>query len=210
MPQYFNLSVLYELPFYKNREALLGHVLGGFNISAILTASDGFPWTPVTCSAAEATPGGQTLCPIRPIEYLGGAGHNTYNNAYIYRNQLPTRRQGLFHHYESHSVDPPLAARNRAQLLARPRILSTDISFGKSTNLSGMHMGEARRLDIRANFYNIFQQAEPAAAGIRQCQLHYRESGFRFVPWRNGRPGSRVCLRASASSRTGFQPVRLA
>ncbi len=79
VPQYFNFSTLYELPFYKKQEGFLGHLLGGFNISAIVTASSGFPWTPVTCGAAEATPGGQTRCPIRPIEYLGGAGHSTSN-----------------------------------------------------------------------------------------------------------------------------------
>jgi hypothetical protein len=180
VPQYFNFSSLYQLPFYKAQEGFLGHLLGGFNISGILTASDGFPWTPVTCSATEVTPGGQTLCPIRPIAYLGGAGHSTSNSAFIDGTNFPQGGPAYFvitNPAPGPVSTPPGIGRNSWR---GPGFFSTDISVGKSTSLSGLHMGEAAKLDLRANFYNIFNKLnlQPLAFGSANTTIENQAFGL--------------------------------
>src|SRR5688500_19671147 len=44
---YFNLSALYELPFFRRRNAFVGKVWGGFEVTSVVTARTGFPFTPV-------------------------------------------------------------------------------------------------------------------------------------------------------------------
>jgi hypothetical protein len=39
----YNILAVYEVPFYKNQQGFLGHVLGGWNISPIFTAGSGLP-----------------------------------------------------------------------------------------------------------------------------------------------------------------------
>jgi hypothetical protein len=39
----YNLSVLYDLPFYRNQKGVLGKVLGGWSISPLFTAHSGLP-----------------------------------------------------------------------------------------------------------------------------------------------------------------------
>ena len=39
----YNILAVYEPPFYKNQQGILGHVLGGWNISPIFTAGSGSP-----------------------------------------------------------------------------------------------------------------------------------------------------------------------
>ena len=45
---FFNMSGLYELPFFQGRNDFVGKVLGGFSVSGIVTAHTGFPFTPKT------------------------------------------------------------------------------------------------------------------------------------------------------------------
>ncbi len=180
VPQYFNFSAVYDLPVFKKQQGFLGHLLGGFNISPIFTASSGFPWTPVTCGAAEATPGGQTLCPIRPIDYLGGAGHNTSNSAYIDGTNFPEGGKSYFvitSPTSGPTTLPPGIGRNSWR---GPGFLSADMSIGKTTRLSGLHLGEAAKLDIRANFYNIFNKLnlQPIAFGSANSTIENQDFGL--------------------------------
>ena len=68
----------------------MGRLLGGFELSGILTARSGFPWTPKTGQPV-TTPGGPTLSPTRPVEYFGGALMDHSNDAFIRWGQLPGR-----------------------------------------------------------------------------------------------------------------------
>ena len=77
-PQMFVMSYVYDLPFYKNQNGLAGHVLGGWELSGIVTIQSGQsqtitqsndPWSMVTINSATAycsTP----PCPLYP----GGLG----------------------------------------------------------------------------------------------------------------------------------------
>ncbi len=180
VPQYFNLFGLYDLPAFRRHQGFLGRLLGGFTISGILTASSGFPWTPVTCSAAEVTPGGQTLCPIRPIAYLGGAGHDTSNSAYINGTNFPEGGKAYFlitNPSPGPVTTPPGIGRNSWR---GPGFFSTDMAIAKTTSLSGLHMGEAAKLDLRANFYNIFNQLnlQPLAFGSANTTIENQDFGL--------------------------------
>ncbi|HET7112883.1 MAG TPA: TonB-dependent receptor, partial [Pyrinomonadaceae bacterium] len=57
---YFNLSGLYELPFFRRRNDFAGKVLGGFEVTGVVTARTGFPFTPVV-GGCTSTPGGPSL-----------------------------------------------------------------------------------------------------------------------------------------------------
>jgi hypothetical protein len=180
VPQYFNLSSLYNLPTFHKQQGFLGHLLSGFNISGIFTTSSGFPWTPVTCGASEATPGGQTLCPIRPIAYLGDAGHSTSNSAYIDGSNFPNGGKSYFvitSPTSGPTTLPPGIGRNSWR---GPGFLSTDMSIGKTTSLSGLHLGEAAKLDLRANFYNIFNKLnlQPISFGSANSTIENQDFGL--------------------------------
>ena len=77
-PQMFVMSYVYDLPFYKNQSGLAGHVLGGWELSGVVTIQSGQsqtitqsndPWSGVTINTA--TPYCSTPpCPLYP----GGLG----------------------------------------------------------------------------------------------------------------------------------------
>lgn len=81
-PQMFVVSYMYDLPFYKNQNNLMGKILGGWELSGITTIQSGQsltitqnsdPWSLVTTtnSTATCTIGGTTTsCPLYP----GGIG----------------------------------------------------------------------------------------------------------------------------------------
>ena len=57
-------------------------LLGGWEISPIVTFHTGFPWTP-KIGQSVSTPGGPTLCPTRPVSYNGAALTDVDNQAFI-------------------------------------------------------------------------------------------------------------------------------
>lgn len=146
----FNLSGLYELPFFRNRHDFVGKVLGGFQLTGILTANSGFPFTPKIFESIRQ-PSGEFFGPIRPTAYFGGALDDTSNDAFL-------RPGGNFPgggaRYFSTVAGPPGIGRNSFR---GPRYFSVDMSIVKKTGLPGF-LGEAANLELRANFFNIFNQ----------------------------------------------------
>lgn len=147
---YFNLSGLYELPFYRNRHDALGKLLGGFQLTGILTANSGFPFTPKIFESIRQ-PSGEFFGPIRPTGYFGGALSDTSNEAFL-------RPGGNFPGggalYFPLTAGPPGIGRNSFR---GPRYFSVDMSIVKKTGLPGF-LGEDANLELRANFFNIFNQ----------------------------------------------------
>ena len=150
---YFNATALYELPFFKGSSGFVNGVLGGWVISGIVTYHTGFPFTPVsgTCTS---TPGGgpASLCPARPQGYSGPSDLPSSDDAFI---------AGIFGPNGS-SFFPwipdatPGIGRNSFR---GPRYFNTDISFAKQIPLSRIkQMGETANLELRANFFNVFNQ----------------------------------------------------
>jgi hypothetical protein len=175
---FFLLSGMWDLPI-RHRW------LGGFQLSGIMTARSGFPWTPKTGQSI-TTPGGPTLAPTRPIGYLGGALTDSSNEAFI-------RPGGNFpgggrSYFDISSPGPPGIGRNSFR---GPRYFSTDLSFAKRTRL----WNETSNLDLRMNLYNVFNQTNLAPFGF-QSQSTFIENDIFFGRADRGLAGRVIELQA--------------
>jgi len=153
---YFVASGLWEIPYRRTQEDSLGRLLGGFQLSGILTARSGFPWTPKT-GQPFTTPGGPALSPTRPVAYFGGAFTDRSDDAFI-------RPGGNFpgggrKYFDITHPGPPGIGRNSFR---GPRYFGVDLSAAKRTRL----WGESRILDLRMNLYNVFNQLNLAPFGF--------------------------------------------
>ncbi|PYS87875.1 MAG: hypothetical protein DMF64_21980 [Acidobacteria bacterium] len=165
----FNLSSIYELPFFRGRNDFVGKALGGFSISSIVTANSGFPWTPVVEGTGIRTPGGPTLSPFRPQGYTG-PNIDTSNSAFITGSNFPGGAARFFtvrtipNGSGGFVVAPPGIGRNSFR---GPHYFNIDMSLVKQTRLpSALHLGEGANLELRANFFNIFNKLNLAPFGF--------------------------------------------
>jgi len=154
------LSGEYELPWYKKQEGFIGKVLGGFEITPIFTYHTGFPYT-VKIGQSVSTPGGPSLGPIRPTEYYGQTIYSNSNDALINGTNWPG---GGAKYFDIADNGPPGIGRNTFR---GPRYLDTDLSISKVIKFPGnWHMGEAAALDLRANFFNLFNNLNLTPIGF--------------------------------------------
>ncbi len=109
-------------------------------------------------------------CTVRPEAYLGGAGSN-YSNS-TFKQQLGNFPAGPGAYFVAPTLSetaipaPPGVARNSFR---GPRYSSVDATLGKAFGLPNMKFfGENANLEIRANFYNLFNQLNFQAIGNQQ------------------------------------------
>jgi outer membrane receptor protein involved in Fe transport len=153
---FFNMSSLYELPFFRGRHDLAGKLLGGFEITGIMTTRSGFPWTPVIYGDGTRTPGGPTLSPFRPQAYIGPSDLDTSNTAFITGSNFPGGGKPFF--IVRKAADGTVAAPGIGRNTFRgPGYFNVDMSLVKQTGLPGF-LGEIANLELRANFFNIFNK----------------------------------------------------
>jgi hypothetical protein len=152
---YFNLSALYELPFFRRRNDTMAKILGGFEVAALVTARTGFPFTPVV-GGCTSTPGGPQLCPVRPQGYSGPTELDTSDEAFMTGSNFPGGGAPFFTVFDqpNNTVAPPGIGRNSFR---GPGYFSVDMSLIKHTRLGGF-LGESSDLELRANFFNVFNQ----------------------------------------------------
>jgi outer membrane receptor protein involved in Fe transport len=154
---YFVLSSLYELPFLKDRSDFLGSVFGGWMVTGILTTHTGFPFTPVV-GGCTSTPGGPQLCPVRPQGYTGPSDIDTSNNAFINGTNFPGGGAPFFvvNKQANGSIAPPGIGRNSFR---GPNYFNVDTSLVKMFRFGKIgNSGEGAFLELRANFFNIFNK----------------------------------------------------
>jgi len=150
------LSGLYNLPFFAHNKGALGKVLGGFEIDGILTAHSGFPWTPSVFGDEATDLSGDGFRPDRPLAYLGGAIQNPGNQDFI---------NGIFPRNSMHPNGGPdyfIITGNGPAGIGRnsfrgPNYFSVDMSVAKTIGLPGF-LGENSNLELRANFFNLFNR----------------------------------------------------
>jgi hypothetical protein len=90
----YNVLAVYELPFYKSQQGILGHVLGGWNISPIFTAGSGLPLYCNTNTDAQAFGSGdgnnffdnEQCLPVGPVNTGSATVHNNGGNPNIFAN----------------------------------------------------------------------------------------------------------------------------
>ena len=150
---YLTWSGIWDLPILRSRSDWVGKVAGGWQISGILTARSGFPWTPVT-GVSVSTPGGPSLSPTRPIAQIAKPMDDHSTDAF-------TRPGGNFPgggaaYFDFTRSGPPGIGRNSFR---GPRYFSTDMTLSKSFSTAGFgHLSESARLELRANFFNVFNK----------------------------------------------------
>lgn len=181
---YLTLSALWDLPIFRERKDALGYLLGGWQLSGIVTRNTGFPWTPKIFQNLRQ-PSGETFGPTRPTLYRGGALNDTSDEAFIrvggnfpgggatYFNQnVITDSTGA----ATLALNPPGIGRNSFR---GPQYFSVDLSAHKQfgfPKLAGL--GENTRLELRANFFNAFNMLNLQAFGFSDSGVDVRNPNF--------------------------------
>jgi hypothetical protein len=148
-----NISGLWDLPLFRNRRDFIGKAFGGWQIDGILTAHSGFPWTPHTGQCVRSANSNNFVCPSRPTRYFGGALEDTDNEAFIRPDgNFPGGGLVYFDPNNPGGALPPGIGRNSFR---GPRYFAVDLSLGKRTGLPSF-MGEGAFLEVKANFFNAF------------------------------------------------------
>ncbi|HST52930.1 MAG TPA: carboxypeptidase regulatory-like domain-containing protein [Pyrinomonadaceae bacterium] len=145
----FVASGVWDLPFFGNEKDTVGKLLGGWQLSSILTAHTGFPWTPVVGQCVSTR--GPQLCPTRPVAYFGGAGTDSSNDAFITGSNFPGGGSAFFSTAAPVGFQVPGIGRNSFR---GPHYFDVDMSVAKRFGLPGF--GEGKFLELKANFFNIF------------------------------------------------------
>ncbi len=171
------ISGLWDIPTPFKGDSWTSKLLGGWQINGIWSYHTGFPWTPKIGSGVRSL-SGDFFGPIRPIAYYGtqplSNSNENFLNGGIFPNNIisnecdnPAFPQGCSAYFltrtnrdgtntPTYLVNPPGVGRN---VFRGPKYRALDISFVKRFKLDGLAgMLEGTGLDLRANFFNIFNQ----------------------------------------------------
>ncbi len=157
----FRAFGVWELPFFRGRRDWVGRLGGGWELSGILTASSGFPWTPLVgggeCSAVVA---GGGVCPLRPIaQILPAATSDTSNDTFLGTGQFPGGGLLYFTPPPPGTFTAPPRPGVGRNSFRGPRYFSVDMTAVKRFGLPAMpFFGESASIEIRANAYNLFNK----------------------------------------------------
>ena len=158
-----NVSGLWDLPLFRNRNDVVGKVLGGWQINGIVTAHTGFPWTPHTGQCVRSANSQDFVCPSRPPRYFGGNLEDTDDEAFIRPGgNFPGGGLIYFDQDNPGGVLPPGIGRNSFR---GPRYFAVDLSLAKRTGMPSF-LGEGAFLEFKANFFNAFNNLNLAPFGF--------------------------------------------
>ncbi len=176
----FVLSGLWDLPGFSGGKGFLGKVLGGWQINGVFTAHSGFPWTPEqgccffgTAGSAANDINGDGIGNDFPTQWDGKGGVGSSNQSFIngvfpkdaahpsgagfdYFNIAPG---GNCPNFPANCITARVRGNNGIgrNRFRGPFYHQIDMTLGKHTSLPAfMHLGEAAALDLRGNFFNIF------------------------------------------------------
>ena len=169
-----NVSGLWDLPFLRNRRDFVGKAFGGWHIDGILTAHTGFPWTPHTGQCVRSANSSDFVCPSRPPRYFGGALEDTSNDAFTRQfGNFPGGGLVYFDPNNPNGALPPGIGRNSFR---GPKYFAVDLSLGKRTGVPAF-LGEGSFLEIKANFFNAFNNLNLAPFGFFAPPVDSRDFG---------------------------------
>jgi hypothetical protein len=152
----FIATGIWEIPYPKDQWA--PELLGGWQLSGIVTYHTGFPWTPKLFSDLVG-PSGRGFGPIRPTSYdgtqpLDNSNDNFLQDGGLFAGSNPTTVFGTTIIGNTFELNPPAIGRNT---IRGPRYFAVDMAVAKKIKFghSGF-FGENTALDVRFNFFNIF------------------------------------------------------
>lgn len=182
----FKLWGVYSPTFFRGGHSWVDKIAGGWTISGILNAHSGFPWTPVFFEpdplfAGSSQNGGANT--YRPIAYLGGAGGDYSNSAFIRPGGNfpaggtayfipPTITPGPSFECVVTTIVTPACPKGRVPLgpipqapgigrnsFRGPHYFDVDATLSKAFGLPRMPvLGENGKIEFRVNFYNLFNK----------------------------------------------------
>jgi Carboxypeptidase regulatory-like domain/TonB dependent receptor len=160
----FTANYVYDLPWYRNQEGLVGHLLGGYEISGIVTANSGLPFTVLGNATAvgdpmasgyraPGPPNNGRVASARPIQASNpnsGAPHtfDEWFNTSAFAN--PT-------------IGGTLAGLERRGAVNGPGFWRYDMSLMKNTSIT-----ERVNLQFRAEAFNLFNHVNYQSIGTTQ------------------------------------------
>ncbi|HTH38799.1 MAG TPA: hypothetical protein VL572_12565, partial [Pyrinomonadaceae bacterium] len=183
----FNFSAVWDLPFYSNQSSWKGKILGGWQISTIVTYNTGFPWTPRTGSCLQgASVSSGNFCDPRPPGFNGAPRQDNSDEAFLSGGAYPGSFVGgncgaapgcntvfrTYFPFNANPLDfPPAVGRNS---FFGPKYFNTDLSVSKRFGL----WNETSNIDLRFNFFNIFNQLNFAPFAANSNSTHVDRAQF--------------------------------
>ena len=176
----FKMFGIWSPTIFHGSRTWIERIVGGWNISGIWNWHSGFPYNPlynISCNALyQGSCGGGGTGGLRPAAYAGGASGDHSNAAFLRQNGDFSTIAGSgapFFTAPSETDGPSFAAvvggaplgpvpgapgigRNQ---FTGPRYMDLDATLSKSFGFPHMRvLGENAKLEIRANFFNLFNQ----------------------------------------------------
>jgi len=159
---YFVGSVLWDIPFLREQKNWAGRLLGGWQINGIVTHHSGFPWTPKIDQSLRG-PNGNFFGPIRPTKFLGVQPLSNSNDHFLQPGGIFPGGGPLYFSTQvnndpvlnapTYQLNPPGIGRN---VFRGPRYNDVDVSLAKRFGLPHIGIGENPYIDVRFNFFNLF------------------------------------------------------
>jgi hypothetical protein len=177
----FKVFGVYSPQIFEDADSWQEKVFGGWTISGILNAHSGFPWTPVyknigcgVVYAESGQNGGGWNCALRPAAYLGGALDDYSNDAFIRPGGNFPNGGAAYFTEPARETGPPFADVASGLVPAGPipqapgvgrnsfrgpRYFNVDATLSKTFGIPAIRgLGPSPKLDVRANFYNLFNK----------------------------------------------------
>jgi hypothetical protein len=182
----FNFAAVFDLPFYQNQSNWKGKILGGWQLSTIVSYNTGYPWTPRVGGCLQgASQETGNFCDPRPPGYNGTPRRGNSDDDFLNGGPFP----GSFIGGDCGGVGcntvfrtnfpfnaPPLNFRpgiGRNSMFG-PKFFVTDLSIGKRFGL----WGEGSAVDLKANMFNVFNQLNFSPFAANSDSTHADRSQF--------------------------------
>lgn len=153
----FSADAIYKLPFFRQQHGLVGHVLGGFELSGIASINTGLPFTPTTSGV---DPGG--------LGFLGASAAGGRPDQVGDPNSGPgLRTKAHYFNTAAFAAVPAGQARpgnSRRGVINGPGYQKYDVGLFRNFKV----FGEGRSLQFRAEGFNVFNHTNFATIAVAQ------------------------------------------
>jgi hypothetical protein len=172
-PQRLVVNYTYDLPFGQHQQGILGHAIGGWEVSGVTIAQSGDPLTFIDPAAGSAygTNTGIAFQGVGTAQYCQNMGNaNALGSGSVWSRVV----SGQYFNPKAFCAPPTLASgapfygdgsvtgwgNSGVGVVLGPGQFNWDISLAKNTNIT-----ERVRMQFRADFYNAFNHAQFADPG---------------------------------------------
>ncbi len=179
----FVASGIWELPIFNSQKNWTGKLLGGWQISGIMTWNGGFPWTPLAFGClGGSTSNSAGFCDPRPTSYTGVQPASNSNANFLRANGIfgvPGTQVFSYNPSSTSILTRPGIGRNRFR---GPRYFSLDTALAKKFGLANWgFLGENASVDVRFNFFNVLNNLNLSPFISRNGNTRFQSNEFGTV-----------------------------